>query len=1560
MFAPSYRNIYLLIVADKHDIERAAANSRFLTKVRWDRVDTEGFEPHDDRNNLLVDNYLGDRFVYERYKKMVEVFERHKATMPREVRRYHYNKLVELYSFETVRRQEDELAADGGTPTSKFSAASAVKMLNNHGAAAPGGNKVVQLQRGSSKRQLKSPKQAAKEEKLTPKEEKKAQVQRALYIRYLEKRTQGLTSFRAMFEVNREYKLRKKPLKKLQSIWDRMGCECGPLWVVYPYSVGKSHVPWAKHQVRNLLGKKVAVNFSPADRLELINNTIEAHLDLADLLLYRGGVFLRDYFPLEDLRLKALATVPMEEYLLRGDDITLKRGMFPVGSRYFVTKPDEEYLRARHAVLKYRDEEKQKRTSARKTLRKFCCFCCPTLRKAMHMTDDNPYRVLNSDGCICDVAGKLEIFGDIDDQKEHILAEAEELRKIQEEMDRENSDPFGISDDSLSPNKRNSSNKRITTSFQKKRGSKSDRIAKRYDYEKMFQKLSVEGMPRPKLPNTLEKYLALRSEHAYFGQKLGIYCVFVRHFASALRTPAEFGLLVTLFQAIISYLDLDTTDPTQSGLKWTASHGVPLLNAAFLAWWGPSYIASWERVQKRKMLQLFGVVPGKNYKHASKHQPRKRFHGLKQKSAITGEYEVVFPVREARARAMYSNLCSMLFCTLVLCIVVGVSGIQFVIYEHTMISFSDSLSYNYSLELIGVMNAVVVLIFNAIYSYVGLWLTHYENHATYEGFLESFAIKSCVFQFLNSYSALFYQAFAQKFLLRRIAKGLGNDKSDEWYDMQYDAICPKESILFGSTCEMGTTNRTLVSLVLVFMARNVTELGLPILAHWWAEWKRKTNLRAMDAQRWAFTKQGEKSMLGRALLRISTTVALPGQGGGITTAGAGDTAATSSVKMERPAADGKRNVDDATTGVVQASKTPVAGPPAATVQIDASGKIAQQEHRQSSTLERSSTMTSKPPSSSAGPVFANAVFKAGLEQDRSSSTLNTVVQAENEIQLDDITFNTAPTSREDAYAANANARTTLQLASSHKLPKPNERGGGGSHPSKPRARGAPVLAVFDAPGDITSQQIEGSHNAADEQDNDRSGPVGGGTTAKKMSLEEAFGNATSTVLAADPNKRDDAPRLTPLEELVQKYDRENAALQAIYVGEEPELPDYFYDDTAEYDAKAVRAARHAGSFTEKSGGADLPIDRSSSNASSKESVRPPKKRDFEEDEDGPSGLRRETSGIVVPAPPTNMVGLAVVPVAPSPKVETSAVDDERYPAAGTRPPAKVKIADGRGGERDEVDEPKSRDGPTAEVAEDHSRLHDSKASHDSGSSTISRPLPLPVTQTGLLTDAKLLENSLGAQVQEQRYRSAYGTPTFAFDGTIDDYSELCVMFGFLMLFSIALPMVSMLIYLACVMEVAVDSFKFTRVIRRPFPAQAVQGVGVWISILRAVVWASVPTNACLLVVTAQIHTKDETLQDIVGNKDTAAIFGIAFFLALIKFVAMHSSPEDRNFQQVTQRIDHCMNKLMMPLPGKSKLDMELLHEDAGGEQTDFRIRQPYEFTKTPVFRRAQSMSQTNL
>ena len=141
------------------------------------------------------------------------------------------------------------------------------------------------------------------------------------------------------------------------------------------------------------------------------------------------------------------------------------------------------------------------------------------------------------------------------------------------------------------------------------------------------------------------------------------------------------------------------------------------------------------------------------------------------------------------------------------------------------------------------------------------------------------------------------------------------------------------------------------------------------------------------------------------------------------------------------------------------------------------------------------------------------------------------------------------------------------------------------------------------------------------------------------------------------------------------------------------------------------------------------------------------------------------------------------------------------------------------------------------------------------------------------------------KLEKQRAYPPYGDPLFAFDGTIEDYSELAVMFGFLVLFSITFPFVAVLIYGACLMEIYVDQIKLRHLIRRPFPVQCPAGIGIWIGIFQSLVWFSILCNAGLLVFTARIH-ENKVFQSITGNTSgssrVGAWFMMAFFLGIFK------------------------------------------------------------------------------
>lgn len=64
-------------------------------------------------------------------------------------------------------------------------------------------------------------------------------------------------------------------------------------------------------------------------------------------------------------------------------------------------------------------------------------------------------------------------------------------------------------------------------------------------------------------------------------------------------------------------------------------------------------------------------------------------------------------------------------------------------------------------ELVGVANALTIQVANALYGMLARKLNEFENHPTDTAFEDALILKTFCFQFVNSYSSLFYIAFVK-------------------------------------------------------------------------------------------------------------------------------------------------------------------------------------------------------------------------------------------------------------------------------------------------------------------------------------------------------------------------------------------------------------------------------------------------------------------------------------------------------------------------------------------------------------------------------------------------------------------------------------------------------------------------------------------------------------------------------------------------------------------------------------------------------------------------------
>lgn len=67
---------------------------------------------------------------------------------------------------------------------------------------------------------------------------------------------------------------------------------------------------------------------------------------------------------------------------------------------------------------------------------------------------------------------------------------------------------------------------------------------------------------------------------------------------------------------------------------------------------------------------------------------------------------------------------------------------------------------------------------------------------------------------------------------------------------------------------------------------------------------------------------------------------------------------------------------------------------------------------------------------------------------------------------------------------------------------------------------------------------------------------------------------------------------------------------------------------------------------------------------------------------------------------------------------------------------------------------------------------------------------------------------------------------FQYEGTFEDYLEMFIQFGYVVLFSSAFPLAALCAFVNNVVEIRSDAFKLCAIFQRPF-GQPAENIGTW-------------------------------------------------------------------------------------------------------------------------------------
>jgi len=213
----------------------------------------------------------------------------------------------------------------------------------------------------------------------------------------------------------------------------------------------------------------------------------------------------------------------------------------------------------------------------------------------------------------------------------------------------------------------------------------------------------------------------------YYGEEIGYYFAFMRQYTHKLKYPAFIGIFFFVMQLIEGEV---------------AIQGITLYVAIVIIW-SVIFMEWWERYET-ELSNSWGMS-----RFARKAVPRPQFHGQKVISSVNGKV-----VEDHRFKLMYyCGLCCSYSTVFFFVALVLVAVVHLFIWRDDM---GDEVYYS---MLIGAINAIMIQVFNILYSYVSFFLNEWENHRLQPEWDKSMVWKKILFYLVNSFSSLFYIAF---------------------------------------------------------------------------------------------------------------------------------------------------------------------------------------------------------------------------------------------------------------------------------------------------------------------------------------------------------------------------------------------------------------------------------------------------------------------------------------------------------------------------------------------------------------------------------------------------------------------------------------------------------------------------------------------------------------------------------------------------------------------------------------------------------------------------------
>jgi hypothetical protein len=145
-------------------------------------------------------------------------------------------------------------------------------------------------------------------------------------------------------------------------------------------------------------------------------------------------------------------------------------------------------------------------------------------------------------------------------------------------------------------------------------------------------------------------------------------------------------------------------------------------------------------------------------------------------------------------------------------------------------------------------------------------------------------------------------------------------------------------------------------------------------------------------------------------------------------------------------------------------------------------------------------------------------------------------------------------------------------------------------------------------------------------------------------------------------------------------------------------------------------------------------------------------------------------------------------------------------------------------------------------------------------------------------------------------------------GSLNDYAELSIQFGYMTFFITALPVAALGAFINNYVEIRTDAFKLLRNHQRPIPS-GVEDIGTWQTIFSLIATICVVTNAGIVVFTMRVLTMYSiTLR-------MWLFIGFQWLIFTVQYIVEAAIPDEPYEVQIqVQRSNFIVDKLLKKLP----------------------------------------------